>query len=176
MTIACPLDKVSRLQSRCRAIFKEGCATVHDLERLLGTMESVRPATRLAALHYRSLQRQLLHAKALVRRPRQVVGLSNKSLLCLKWWISPTGFAGNCSASLREPEPTVDIWTDASLSMGGAHNSRGEWVQRPWTEEELLTSPHINLLETRSAREGVEQLAQPGDRVRLHLDSTVTIA
>ena len=174
MTITCPRDKVTRLQNKCRVAAKDGYITVHDLERLLGTMESVRPATMLAALHYRSLQHQLLQAKLGVRRPRKIVVLSRKSLCCLKWWISPTGFSGNCSASLREPEPTLDIWTDASLSRGGAHSSRGEYVQRHWTEDEQLD--HINMLETRAAKEGVAQLARPGDLVRLHLDSTVALA
>ena len=56
MTITCPFDKVKRLQDKCKAMLRAGHATVHDLERLLGTMESVTPATVLAALHYRHFQ------------------------------------------------------------------------------------------------------------------------
>ena len=41
--------------------------SVHNAEKILGTMESVRPVTPLCALHYRTLQKQLLKAKVFVR-------------------------------------------------------------------------------------------------------------
>ena len=171
MTISCPLAKVSKLQGRCASALHEQYITVHDLERLLGTMESVRPATPLASLHYRHLQRQLIVAKRYVRRPRQLIKLSQRSLTNLRWWVSPAGFAGNCSTLLREPKPTLEIWSDANLAMGGARCSRGNWMQRSWTDLEMEQGLHINLLEIRAARESLS-LASPGDRVRLHLDST----
>ena len=60
-----------------------GVISVHDAERMLGLMESVRPVTPLAALHYRSVQKQLLRAKFVVRKPGQTIHLSRKSLLSL---------------------------------------------------------------------------------------------
>ena len=57
--------------------------SVHDAERILGTMESVWPVTPLCALHYRALQKQLLKAKAFVRRPRQIIHLSPKTISSL---------------------------------------------------------------------------------------------
>ena len=36
--------------------------------------------------------------------------------------------------------------------------------------------PHINLLEIRAARDGIVALADPGDRVRLHMDSVTACA
>ena len=171
MTITCPQDKVTKLQGRCLIALRNQCLTVHDLERLLGTMESVRPSTPLASLHYRHLQRQLIVAKRHVRRPRKLIHLTQRSLTNLKWWVSPAGFAGNCSTFLREPSPTLEIWSDANMVMGGARCSRGRWLQRAWTPSEMELDPHINLLELRAAKEGLS-LASPGDMVRLHLDST----
>ena len=176
MILICPLDKVARLQGKCKVALHDACVSVHDLERLLGTMESVRPSTVLAALHYRSLQRQLLKTKRISRRPRQIILLSQKSLLELQWWVTPSGFAGNCSTTIREPAATVDIWTDATMEMGGAHNSRGEFVQRCWDNQELSSDLHINLLELRAARESLLPLTVPGDKVRLHLDNTTACA
>lgn len=168
MTISCPSDKVSKLQEMCRSLFSAQWGSVLQLEKLIGTMESVKPATPLAALHYRSLQYQLLTAKQGTRDPNKTVFLSQQSLQDLEWWISQDGFQGNCSAPIRELEPTVQVWSDANLVMGGAHNSRGEFQQRPWTEEER--NMHINQLELRAAREALA-LTRPGDRVRLHIDS-----
>ena len=52
MTISCPTDKIVRLQSKYKIALHDGYISVHALESLLGTMESVRPSTPLAALHY----------------------------------------------------------------------------------------------------------------------------
>ena len=57
MTVSCPSDKIARLQSSCRNVMKAGIVTVHDVERILGTMESVCLVTPLCALHYRAFQK-----------------------------------------------------------------------------------------------------------------------
>ena len=176
MSITCPMDKVIRLQSNCRVALFDKHITVHNLERLLGTMESVRPSTPLAALHYRSLQRQLLRSKVGKRKPNKIINLSVKSQHELHWWVSRTGFVGNCSSLISENSPTIHIWTDANLAMGGARSSRGSFFQRAWTKEELEVDPHINLLEIRAARDGILALPDPGDRVRLHMDSVTACA
>ena len=176
MTISCPKDKIMRLVVMCRSALKDGFITVHALEKLLGTMESVRPCTPLAALHYRSLQKQLISAKRYGRRPSKRVLLCKKSLFHLQWWVSDSGFPGNCSSPIREGQPSLDIWADANLSMGGARSSRGECFQRTWTKMELSRKPSINLLELRAAREGLKSLSRPGDVVRLHLDNRTACA
>ena len=77
MTVSCPPDKIVRLQSMCKNVMRTGMVTVHDAERILGTMESVRPVTPLCALHYRSFQKQLLRAKVSVRHPKHIIHLSS---------------------------------------------------------------------------------------------------
>ena len=101
MTISCPPDKVSRLQIQCKNAIKTKVITVHNLERMLGQMESVRPVTPFAALKYRPLQRQLVKAKLHGRKPSKVIIICPKSIAALRWWISPLGFASNCTAPLR---------------------------------------------------------------------------
>ena len=176
MTISCPQDKIERLQGMCAKAMAEGVIMVHDAEKLLGTMESVRPVTPLAALRYRPLQRQLLRAKCKVRKPGQLIHLSSKSTTALAWWVSPSGFAGNSSSAIREVAPDIEIWTDANKIRGGGHLSRGDFIQRRWSKEELALDPHINLLETRAAREAIIELAEPGDNVRVHIDNRTAAA
>ena len=175
MTISCQSVKVTRLRNFCIDIYSKRKISVHDLEKMIGFMESVRPAVPLAALHYRSLQHQLLISKKGIRIPRKIIFLSQKSMRELKWWTSPSGFVAQCSAPIREPDPTVNIWSDANLTMGGAHTSRGEFHQRPWSPDELSLKYHINVLELRAAREGLN-LARPGDIVRINLDSRTAAA
>ena len=174
MTISCPPEKISRLQLLCSNLLSEKKCTVLQLEKLIGTIESVRPAVKLAALYYRSLQSQLLYAKRSIRVPHKIIYLSANSQTELSWWVSPTGFAANHSSPIREPEPDLDVWSDATLEKGGSHSSRGDYTQRSWSQDELATEPHINLLELRAARESLV-LARPGESVRLHLDNKTAL-
>ena len=176
MTISCPQKKVVKLQNLCSEAYSSTSLTVLELERIIGTMESVKPAVPLTNLYLRSLQKQLITSKHHDRNPNEIIFLSQTSMDELRWWINPMGFAANCSAPIREPvNPTLEIWSDANQSMGGSHSSRGAFKQRSWTKVELSRKPHINLLELRAAREGLT-LAQEGDIVRLHLDSQVAAA
>ena len=155
MLVVCPQTKISDLQTLCQNALDKESITAHDCERLLGKMESVRPATYYAALFYRPIQRQLLGIKSNwgegERFPQQLIHLSPESLECLKWWTSSSGFPSSSSSSIRELAPDLEIWTDSTLTMCGAHSSRGGFFQRPWSVEELGDDPHINLLELRAA-------------------------
>ena len=174
MTISCPPEKVSRLQILCSKLISKRKCSVLQLEKLIGTIESLRPCVRFAALYYRSLQSQLLSAKRSIRVPHKIVYLSQKSLTELQWWVSPKGFAVNHTSPIREPQADLEIWSDANLERGGSHSSRGDFTQRKWSQAELATEPHINLLELRAARESLV-LASPGDHVRLHMDNKVAL-
>ena len=170
MSVSCSPDKIARLQSMCRNIMKDGTVSVHDAEPILGSMESVCLVSPLCALHYRAFRKQLLGAKASARRPKQVFHLSSKTIASLAWWVSPAGFAAYASAPIRELDPTIEFWTDASLEHGGGLSFHGGFVQRSWTSSGLADDPSTNLLETRAACESVMALSEPGDHVRLHID------
>ena len=145
--------------------------TVHQAERLLGMMESVHPVAPLAALYYRSLQRQLIYAKKGQHIPSKLIILNSKSLSNLKRWISNSGFMANNTAQLREPVPNLHLWSDATKFALGAHSSRGESFQREWTVQEVTMDYSINFLELRAAKEAVDQLTKKGDVVRLYIDN-----
>ena len=76
--------------------------------------------------------------------------MSSKSIASLTWWVFPAGLAAYASAPIRELDPTVEIWTDASLERVGGHSSHGGFVQRSWTSSDLADDACINLLETRA--------------------------
>ena len=176
MTATCPSAKIERLQNEAKSALDKGFITVHEAEKLLGLMESMRPVTPLAAYHFRSLQKQLLLAKKFKRIPSKCIPLSQESKLDLAWWVKPLGFQHNCTASLQEKAPTVHIWSDASMTGGGGHDSRGNFYQRGWTATELSLEPHINLLELMAAKEAIEKFTERGDIVRIHLDNRVACA
>ena len=177
MVASCPEDKIQKIVAAASVVRDQGWVSVHEAERLLGRMESVRPVTPLAALHYRYFQAQLLQAIRGGRRPTKEFFLTGGSRKDLEWWISSAGFRANSESPLREPSPSLDIWSDASKFGGaGAHNSRGELFHRAWTQDELDRDLHINLLEVRAATEAVQNLAKEGDLIRLHVDNTTACA
>ena len=108
MTISCPQRKVIKLQSLCSEAFSSASVTVLKLEVIIGTMESVKPAVPLTNLYLRSLQKQLIASKHHDRNPNEIIFLSQTSMDELKWWISPMGFAANCSAPIRYWDLFVD--------------------------------------------------------------------
>ena len=71
--------------------------------------------------------------------------------------------------SVGEFDPTVEIWTDASLEHEG-HGFHGDFAKRSWIYSDLTGDPIINLLETRAVRGSMVALSEPGDHVRLYLD------
>merc|ERR1711954_317278 len=61
------------------------------------------------------------------------------------------------------------------MTGAGAHNCRGQFMQRLWTKQELDLDPHINFLEIRAAKEAAIKLSKPGDYIRLHIDNKVAV-
>ena len=175
MTVSCPPDKIARLQSMCRNMMKDDIVTVHDAERILGTMESVCSVTPFVCSALQSFPEAAPKSKSFCPVPQQVIHLSSETTASLAWWVSPAGFAANASVPIGELDPTVEIWTDASLEHGG-HSFHGGFAQRSWTSSDLADDPSINLLETRAARESVVALSEPGDCVRLHFDNRTAAA
>ena len=84
--------------------------------------------------------------------------MSSETTASLAWWVSLAGFVAYTSAPIRELDPTVEIWTDASLEHGGGLSSHGGFVQRSWISGGLANDPSTNLLETRAACESVMAL------------------
>ena len=171
MTASCPVAKIERLIEKAKVLLRDKTVTVHEAERLLGMMESVRPVTIFAALNYRSFQRQLIFAKKEQRIPSKLIILNSKSISNLKWWISSTGFQSNNTAQLRESVPNLCLWSDATKEAMGAHSSRGASFQREWTVSEIAANHSINFLELRAAKIALEKLTKKGDVVRLYIDN-----
>ena len=105
-------------------------------------------------LHYSTFQKLLLRAKASARCLRLLIHLSSVTSASLSWWVSLVGFPANASFPVEELDPTVGIWTNASLKLEG----------------------HGNLLETRATPGSMVALSEPGVHVSLHLDNGTAAA
>ena len=87
--------------------------------------------------------------------PKQVFHFSSKTIASLAWWVFPAGFAAYASAPVRDLDPTIEFWADASLERGGGHSPCGGFVLRSWTSTDWADDASINLLETWAAHESV---------------------
>lgn len=126
MNVSLPQVKTDKIIDRGKAIVEEGGCMAADLRSLLGTLENVRMATILAALHYRGLQyllprpgqRQIFSVKAWLK-------LNQAAQDNLLWWAY--GFpSSHTSTSLTAWSVTLEVWTDASGLVGwSGHCSRG---------------------------------------------------
>ena len=108
-------------------------------------------------------------------RSQLIINFSQDTILDLIWWTKPSGFLSNCTLNLRQPIPTLHIWSDASMSGCGAHDSLGNIFQRVWTQDKLSLQPQINLSELRAAKEALAEFAVPGQIIRMHLDNKTAV-
>ena len=83
-----------------------------------------------------------------------------------------SGFRSNSIVTWSPPKTNVHAWSDPWGE--GTVNSHGDYFQHSWTETE--SCQHINLLEIRAAREGIQELVDPQEMVRPHIDNTMVCA
>ena len=173
--IAIPEDKIMRLVTWTKSLLASPVTSQAQLESLVGTMISVMPACPLAPLHYRALQRVLLRSLRSGRMQSKPVSLLSIQVQAdLVWWCKRSGFQSNTTVTWTPPKANVHVWSDASHWGEGAVNPHGDYFQRSWTETE--SCQHINLLEIRAAREGIQELVDPHEMVRPHIDNITACA
>ena len=85
MTVTVPPGKIQSLRDFAASVLWEGTISLHDAERILGLMESMRPVAPFAALHYRSLKTTFACAKTHGRDLNQILTLSSASVVI---WVS----------------------------------------------------------------------------------------
>ena len=126
----------------------------------------------MASLRYKRLEllrnRELLKSKG---NYDSIFVLPDKARQAISWWIT------NIHAAYKfmcTPPPSVDLFTDASLSGWGA--VRGNAVARGhWAASEIS---HINVLELKTVLLGLQALCRDlrDVHVRLHVDNTTAVA
>jgi len=78
--------------------------------------------------------------------------VSNKSLLCIQWWIDNVT---NSSKSLEIDDPTLVIKSDSSMKGWGCFNENtGECAKGFWNDSEKQC--HINNLELKAGLLGIK--------------------
>ena len=176
MLVSLPQDKIDKIISRTKLALKKDGMTAANLRSLLGSLESLRLATTLAPLHFRSLQ--YLQPRPGSRQDFLVtrwLHLTTAARFDLQWCTQKFHHTNNTSLPLLSRPVSMEIWTDASgLAGWGGHCTRGGQVQGCWTSTQLPW--HINLKEILAAKFSLETLIEDGDVINLHMDSQVAVS
>lgn len=99
--------------------------------------------------------------------------VSNKSLLCIQWWIYNVT---NSSKSLEIDDPTLVIQSDISMKGWGCFNENaGECAKGFWNDSEKQC--YINYLELKARFLGIEEFCSTfaNCHVKLYMDNTVAV-
>ena len=175
MTVSLPLEKVAKIGGMVRGFLDKGFISVKDLQRLMGSLESTRPAVRTAPLHYRKTQALLVLATKRKWAMKKVLSISEGIKSELLWWV--VKLPSHRSSPMRDPPAEISIWSDAATNEGcgwGGHSSLGDTVQGVWSEKER--EMHINVLETLGAVNVVEALLPPDTVAAHYIDNTTAVA
>ena len=146
-----------------------------QLLSLLGVLSSASDLVPLGRLHLRPLQMLLLHHW----RPRcdplsAPVPLSRLFHQHLRWWTQPEIFSG---VPISKPQPSLFLFTDASLEGWGAHlEPLGLLCSGVW--DSSLPLPHINILEMKAVILSLTEFQShlQGQPVMLSTDNSTVVA
>ena len=136
-TIALPEDKTTRVEAWAKKLLAVNKTTQENLECFVGALISITPTVWKASLHYRALPRSLIISLKGGRSKSKSVQISHPRVVReLEWWASG-GLRANRTSPWHPPKPTLQIWTDASMSGGGGKTYIGKSpFQCAWSEQE----------------------------------------
>ena len=175
MTVSLPWSKVEKIQSLASSALFQGSISVKKLQKLMGTLESSRPAVRTAPLHYRKLQELLVRATKKKWPMKRIIPFPPSAQAEPTWWRD--SLPSFRSSPMRDPPVDISIWSDAVTKEGmgwGGYSSEGRFIQGTWSDEER--DFHINVLETIAAHRVMDALLGR-DMVAAHyIDNTTSVA
>ena len=152
-SVSIPRDKLVSLQSLCSSALSSPISLTF-LAKIIGTIESFRFGCPVAALHYRSLQFDLLPHLSDNTVWSQTISLSSSARSDLEWWLGCGELLP--PATLAPFSPSYILETDASLVGWGAYLHSSAYTQGRWSYTESRL--HINFLELKAIFLGVRAL------------------
>ena len=136
----------------------------------MGLMVAYSPAVEYAGVHFKTLERDKI--KALKRSKgnfEDTMWVSEGGVADIKWWLNNL----DNHRQIRQTQPDVELFTDASHQGWGAHTESQQAGGR-WHESELK---HINALELRAILFGLKSICKERNKhIRIRTDSTTALA
>ena len=142
MTIRPTDDKITKIQTQCRAILAKTHLSIREFATLIGTLVATEPGVELAPVFYRRLeQEKTVMLKMAKGHYDSKMKLSIIARTDIEWWLNNIHTQVK---QIQKPPPEITITTDSSnFAWGGTRGTKS--AGGPWGNEEL--DWHINLKE-----------------------------
>ena len=174
MTISLTKEKVDNIKLLSQNILDKSACTIKEAAQLIGTYVSCSVGVQYGPLYYKQLEIEKIDA---LKNSKGNFGaymkFSQAAREDIKWWLeNHEKFTKN----ILQPSPAVVLTTDASLEGWGAHRQNGECTGGRWLPYEQ--DQHINYLELKAAKLGLESLCNDVSNVHIHLqlDNVTAVA
>ena len=170
--LSMPVRKRREIRSSIKTFLSSGSMSRRSLERVLGKIQHATIIDPLGKTILKFLNHYGLSfaQKGLRDRSLPIAGNLRKSL---RRWLDPSVL--RMTQLFTPPLPSVDVYTDASLTGWGVHTSDRRELQGVWSQ--LFRGFHINILELITVWLALRRLHfKKGTHVRVHCDNTTVIS
>ena len=172
MRIALTSDKEEKLKRAAFDLLRKVQVTIREVAGLVGLMVAFSQAFNYGAVHLKELEMDKIQAlnKACGDFDSKMVP-SLEGMEDVHWWLQNVENSGR---DIRQGDPDIVIFTDASNDGWGAHvgetTAGGRW-------SEIEGRDHINVLELRAILLGLQSLCIVQDvHIRIMTDNTTALA
>lgn len=139
MTMKIPEKKIIKLKLKIEKILSRCNNSIRQVSELLGILNSNTFACLLGSLYCKRLKIERIHAFK-VNKGDFDATIPDGSISDLRWWYSNI----ECMASpIRKEPPSLEIFTDASLTVGGGAVHGDLRTGGPWSQVDISNYPHI---------------------------------
>ena len=153
-----------RIQLHCRSTLQQGTTNRQDMESLMGRLAFA--AQLLPRTRY--LKRTLTQLMRSLPKTDEDVPITPDLTELLRTWESTNALEE--AGPLRPPPPDITIWTDASLTGWGFHDTAGNTGRGIWNTSQLAL--HISALELLTIQFALDShLVQRGQCVAVFTDN-----
>jgi hypothetical protein len=172
MLLYLPIDKRSRVLSKCKCIREKISIKIIELAELLGTLVSACPAVPYGPLYTRTLEYDKSSALMLHHGNFEAsMTISQEGSEDLDWWITNLPTA---AMPIETRRYEFQLTTDASLTGWGAEMN-GQSARDFWTACEK--SQHINVLELMAIFNGLKAFPFPNhSHILIRTDNTTALS
>lgn len=172
LNISLPSEKRVKISDLVNKFSKLPLCSIRDFAQLIGVLVAACPAVKYGWLYTKILERQKYLTLLKTNDYETKIRLPNLILNDLHWWSSNIETTSNF---MRQPNFTLEIYTDASRSGWGAV-CKENTVNGKWKDSEKTY--HINYLELMAAFLGLKSFASEltNCAVLLRIDNTTAIS
>lgn len=165
MTVSLTKEKIENIRLLSQNALDNKTCTIREAAQLIGTYVSCSVGVPYGPLFYKQLEIDKIGALKNSKGDFQAyMHFSKAAREDIKWWL---GDHQRFTKKIVQSNPDFTLTTDASLQGWGAHRQEVECTGGRWLPHEQVE--HINYLELKAAKLGLQSLCNTESNVHIHL-------